>query len=164
MSSMRGQVSLIKSSSISNTVMRRWGLLVGLKKDPAPLLHCCWILHLASRLVDDCISCAVIAVCPLGLLVCSLSLAPLGCAADCSSFLKKWVMVCGLPHDTYLYSGQPTRISWWGGGGRSVKTWRRFLACLWVQTLIQACQRGSGYRFSFQLRRNTASWNQLISW
>ncbi len=113
--SIGGQVSLIKSSSSSNTFTSQWGLRVGLKKDLTPLLHCCWILHLASRLVDDCISCAVIAVCPLGLRVCSLSLAPLGCAADCSSFLKKWVTLCGLQHDTYfyLYSGQPTRIAWW---------------------------------------------------
>lgn len=87
-------------------------MVVGLKKDLTPLTL---LLNLTFSLwlVDDCISCAVIAVCPRGLCVCSLSLAPHGCAADRSSFLKKWVTLCGLQHNTfsYLYSGQPTHIT-----------------------------------------------------
>lgn len=52
-----GQVSLIKSSGISNTFMKQCGLVIELKRHL--LLRRCWGFHVGLRLRHDCVSYAV---------------------------------------------------------------------------------------------------------
>lgn len=102
------QSSVIKFLSSSNTFLGEWGVARCTLKwlnSSAALLN----LTFGPGLVDDCASCAVIAVGPLGLHVHSVSQAPLGSAADWYSSLKNgsgYIGYGGTPTSFYLHSSR----------------------------------------------------------
>lgn len=86
------------------------GVVIELKRHLLLPVHCCWVFHVAPRLVDDCVSSAVIAVFPLGACLWST---PLGSAADCLAFLTKRVVLCGLQPDVSSTRIQDSGLLFW---------------------------------------------------